>query len=90
MIVFEHSVFFIGKMIDIAVPDIPESLKNRKLRLRYLAKQTAFASKQRAGSHKISNFNVQQGTSPNTIRHRLGSKKTEFTMDPQQSRANDQ
>ena len=61
VIAFEHLVFFIGRMIDVAVPDIPESLKNRKLRLRYLAKQS-FAKRQRSSLKT----EVEKTTSPNT------------------------
>ena len=37
-------VFFVGRMIDVAVPDVPDSLKNRKLRIRYMAKQALTAT----------------------------------------------
>ncbi|XP_055863941.1 anoctamin-7-like isoform X3 [Biomphalaria glabrata] len=39
VIVFEHVVFGICKMIDIMVPDIPEALEQKIKRERYLAKQ---------------------------------------------------
>ncbi|XP_076812548.1 anoctamin-7-like isoform X1 [Clavelina lepadiformis] len=39
VIVFEHVVFFISRMIDWSVPDIPESLMVKVKRERYLAKQ---------------------------------------------------
>ncbi|XP_039345620.1 anoctamin-7 isoform X2 [Mauremys reevesii] len=39
IIVFEHVVFFIARVIDLMVPDIPESLEIKVKRERYLAKQ---------------------------------------------------
>ncbi|XP_043227614.1 anoctamin-7-like [Amphibalanus amphitrite] len=39
VILFEHVVFFICKMIDLVVPDVPESLNMKIKRERYLAKQ---------------------------------------------------
>eukprot|EP00058_Branchiostoma_floridae_P028493 XP_002613984.1 hypothetical protein BRAFLDRAFT_67435 [Branchiostoma floridae] len=39
VILFEHVVFFISRLIDIMVPDIPESLEIKIKRERYLAKQ---------------------------------------------------
>nr|CAB3221926.1 anoctamin-7 [Phallusia mammillata] len=39
VIVFEHVVFFIGRMIDWGVPDVPESLQMKIKREQYLAKQ---------------------------------------------------
>ncbi|KAG1673588.1 Anoctamin-7 [Nymphon striatum] len=39
VIVFEHVVFFVCKMIDWLVPDVPESLEIKIKRERYLAKQ---------------------------------------------------
>ncbi|XP_037075179.1 anoctamin-7-like isoform X2 [Pollicipes pollicipes] len=39
VILFEHVVFFICKMIDLVVPDVPESLNLKIKRERYLAKQ---------------------------------------------------
>ena len=39
VIVFEHVVFGVCRLIDILVPDIPESLELKIKRERYLAKQ---------------------------------------------------
>uniref|UniRef100_A0A4W3J8J6 Anoctamin n=1 Tax=Callorhinchus milii TaxID=7868 RepID=A0A4W3J8J6_CALMI len=39
VIVFEHVVFFIGRMIDVLVPDVPESVEIKLKREHYLAKQ---------------------------------------------------
>ncbi|XP_078488523.1 anoctamin-7 isoform X1 [Ciona intestinalis] len=39
VITFEHLVFFIGRMIDWSVPDVPESLQYKIKREHYLAKQ---------------------------------------------------
>ncbi|XP_067897885.1 anoctamin-7-like isoform X2 [Heterodontus francisci] len=39
VIVFEHLVFFIARMIDLLVPDIPESVEIKVKRERYMAKQ---------------------------------------------------
>ncbi|GAB1602219.1 anoctamin-7-like [Argonauta hians] len=39
VIVFEHFVFVTFKLIDVAVPDVPESLEQKIKRERYLAKQ---------------------------------------------------
>ena len=39
VIVFEHVVFFICRMIDYTVPDIPETIQLRIKRESYLAKQ---------------------------------------------------
>ncbi|XP_061424139.1 anoctamin-7 isoform X1 [Lethenteron reissneri] len=39
IIAFEHVVFFISRMIDWLVPDVPESLEIKMKRERYLAKQ---------------------------------------------------
>jgi len=36
---FQHLVFFIGRMIDWGVPDVPESLQLKIKRENYLAKQ---------------------------------------------------
>uniref|UniRef100_A0A8C8VLZ7 Anoctamin n=1 Tax=Pelusios castaneus TaxID=367368 RepID=A0A8C8VLZ7_9SAUR len=45
IIVFEHVVFFIARMIDLLVPDIPESLEIKVKRERYLAKQALAENK---------------------------------------------
>ena len=37
--VFQHVVFFVGRMIDWAVPDVPETLRIKIKRENYLAKQ---------------------------------------------------
>ncbi|XP_038673116.1 anoctamin-7-like [Scyliorhinus canicula] len=39
VIVFEHVVFFIARMIDLLVPDIPESVEIKLKRVRYMARQ---------------------------------------------------
>uniref|UniRef100_A0A0L8HS25 Anoctamin n=1 Tax=Octopus bimaculoides TaxID=37653 RepID=A0A0L8HS25_OCTBM len=39
VIIFEHIVFSTFKLIDFAVPDVPESLEQKIKRERYLAKQ---------------------------------------------------
>ncbi|CAH2246746.1 anoctamin-7 [Pelobates cultripes] len=39
VIVFEHVVFFLGRMIDFLVPDVPESVEIKLKRERFLAKQ---------------------------------------------------
>lgn len=36
---FQHLVFFVGRMIDWGVPDVPESLQLKIKRENYLAKQ---------------------------------------------------
>lgn len=46
VLIFEHVVFFIGNLIDFMVPDVPSTLKNHKLRLRYLAKQALSKNQQ--------------------------------------------
>uniref|UniRef100_V9KDX5 Anoctamin n=1 Tax=Callorhinchus milii TaxID=7868 RepID=V9KDX5_CALMI len=48
VIVFEHVVFFIGRMIDVLVPDVPESVEIKLKREHYLAKQ-ALAENQALG-----------------------------------------
>uniref|UniRef100_A0A674J2W8 Anoctamin n=1 Tax=Terrapene triunguis TaxID=2587831 RepID=A0A674J2W8_9SAUR len=45
IIVFEHVVFFIARLIDLMVPDIPESLQIKVKRERYLAKQALAENK---------------------------------------------
>ena len=44
MIVFEHVVFGVCRLIDILVPDIPESLDIKVKRERYLAKKALQAA----------------------------------------------
>ncbi|XP_077969452.1 anoctamin-7-like [Styela clava] len=39
VICFEHVVFFVGRMIDWIVPDVPQSLELKIKREHYLAKQ---------------------------------------------------
>ncbi|XP_078065325.1 anoctamin-7-like isoform X2 [Mustelus asterias] len=39
IIVFEHVVFFIARMIDLLVPDIPEAVEIKVKRVRYMARQ---------------------------------------------------
>ncbi|CAM4613918.1 anoctamin-7 [Caretta caretta] len=45
IIVFEHVVFFIARVIDLMVPDIPESLQIKVKHERYLAKQALAENK---------------------------------------------
>uniref|UniRef100_A0A8C3XK52 Anoctamin n=1 Tax=Chelydra serpentina TaxID=8475 RepID=A0A8C3XK52_CHESE len=50
IIVFEHVVFFIARVIDLMVPDIPESLQIKVKRERYLAKQALAENKVNLGA----------------------------------------
>ncbi|XP_043347538.1 anoctamin-7 isoform X2 [Dermochelys coriacea] len=45
IIVFEHVIFFIARVIDLMLPDIPESLQIKVKRERYLAKQALAENK---------------------------------------------
>lgn len=45
VIVFEHVVFFIGRVIACLVPDIPESVEVKVKRERYLAKEALAENK---------------------------------------------
>ncbi|KAM9852900.1 anoctamin-7 [Aulostomus maculatus] len=59
IIVFEHVVFFIGRLIDLMVPDIPEEVEMKVKREHYMAKE-ALAENQSLG-RKLSEKNVQSG-----------------------------
>ncbi|NXG93037.1 ANO7 protein, partial [Stercorarius parasiticus] len=50
IIVFEHVVFFTGRVIAWLVPDIPESIEVKVKRERYLAKEALAENKVRCGS----------------------------------------
>ncbi|XP_059806917.1 anoctamin-7-like isoform X1 [Hypanus sabinus] len=50
VIVFEHVVFFIARMIDLLVPDVPESVEIKMKREQYMAKQ-ALADNQTLMKH---------------------------------------
>ena len=39
MIVFEHVVFFVAQLIDVLIPDIPESLQLKIKKENYLGKK---------------------------------------------------
>ncbi|XP_055501923.1 anoctamin-7-like [Leucoraja erinacea] len=45
VIVFEHVVFFIARMIDVLVPDVPESVELKVKREQYMAKQALSENK---------------------------------------------
>ncbi|XP_051255589.1 anoctamin-7 isoform X2 [Dicentrarchus labrax] len=49
VIVFEHVVFFIGRLIDLMVPDIPEEVEMKMKREHYMAKE-ALAENQALGT----------------------------------------
>uniref|UniRef100_A0A4W3IMM7 Anoctamin n=1 Tax=Callorhinchus milii TaxID=7868 RepID=A0A4W3IMM7_CALMI len=53
VIVFEHVVFFIGRMIDVLVPDVPESVEIKLKREHYLAKQAREAGIILLGAEKV-------------------------------------
>ncbi|NXQ81864.1 ANO7 protein, partial [Nyctibius grandis] len=55
-IVFEHVVFFIGRVIAWLVPDIPESVEVKVKRERYLAKEALAENKVGCGSSSASSF----------------------------------
>uniref|UniRef100_UPI00398F023B anoctamin-7-like n=1 Tax=Pristiophorus japonicus TaxID=55135 RepID=UPI00398F023B len=70
VILFEHVVFFIARMIDLLVPDIPEAVEIKVKRERYLAKQ-ALAENQAL---------LQQAEGPNgfpNARHSESSSATD-------------
>ncbi|XP_070761810.1 anoctamin-7 [Enoplosus armatus] len=52
VIVFEHVVFFIGRLIDLMVPDIPEEVEMKMKREHYMAKE-ALAENQSLGKTMI-------------------------------------
>ncbi|KAM7398722.1 hypothetical protein PAMP_018039 [Pampus punctatissimus] len=52
VIIFEHVVFFIGRLIDMMVPDIPEELETKIKREHYMAKE-ALADNQSLGKMTI-------------------------------------
>ncbi|XP_073346623.1 anoctamin-7 isoform X2 [Pagrus major] len=52
VIVFEHFVFFIGRLIDLMVPDIPEEVEMKMKREHYMAKE-ALAENQSLGKTVI-------------------------------------
>ncbi|XP_037533840.1 anoctamin-7 [Nematolebias whitei] len=52
IIIFEHVVFFIGRLIDIMVPDIPEEVEMKMKREHYMAKE-ALAENQSLGKTVI-------------------------------------
>ncbi|XP_020513581.2 anoctamin-7 [Labrus bergylta] len=54
VIVFEHVVFFIGRLIDLTVPDIPEEVEVKIKREHYMAKE-ALAENQALGKSMIPN-----------------------------------
>lgn len=54
VILFEHVVFFIGRLIGFAVPDVPESVDIKLRRERFLAKQALSENEFLAGSWKES------------------------------------
>ncbi|NXF34107.1 ANO7 protein, partial [Nyctibius bracteatus] len=55
-IVFEHVVFFIGRVIAWLVPDIPESVEVKVKREQYLAKEALAENKVGCGSSSASSF----------------------------------
>ncbi|RVE65346.1 hypothetical protein OJAV_G00134760 [Oryzias javanicus] len=52
IIIFEHVVFFIGRLIDMMVPDIPEEVEMKMKREHYMAKE-ALAENQSLGKIQI-------------------------------------
>ncbi|KAG7225927.1 hypothetical protein INR49_018528 [Caranx melampygus] len=67
VIIFEHIVFFIGRLIDMMVPDIPEEVEMKMRREHYMAKE-ALAENQALGKTIIPG-----GTDTSNLRQR-GSK----------------
>ncbi|XP_036943144.1 anoctamin-7 [Acanthopagrus latus] len=69
VIVFEHVVFFIGRLIDLMVPDIPEEVEMKMKREHYMAKE-ALAENQSLGKTEIPGEDVppcelrQRGSRP--------------------------
>nr|XP_046246025.1 anoctamin-7 isoform X2 [Scatophagus argus]XP_046246027.1 anoctamin-7 isoform X2 [Scatophagus argus] len=59
VIVFEHVVFFIGRIIDMMVPDIPEEVEMKIKREHYMAKE-ALAENQSLGKVDVLSTNLQQ------------------------------
>uniref|UniRef100_A0A3P8YNZ6 Anoctamin n=1 Tax=Esox lucius TaxID=8010 RepID=A0A3P8YNZ6_ESOLU len=54
VIVFEHVVFFIGRLIDLMVPDIPEEVEIKIKREHYMAKEALAENQVRLASSRIS------------------------------------
>ncbi|XP_039617734.1 anoctamin-7 [Polypterus senegalus] len=58
VIIFEHVVFFIGRMIDLLVPDIPEEVEIKVKREHYMAKE-ALAENQALGAALLDETDAQ-------------------------------
>ncbi|XP_008307804.1 anoctamin-7 [Cynoglossus semilaevis] len=72
VIVFEHVVFFIGRFIDLMVPDVPEEVEMKIKREYYMAK-AALAENRSMGSFMIPDEQEDYSTS---VRHRTPHPST--------------
>uniref|UniRef100_A0AAQ6A4W1 Anoctamin n=1 Tax=Amphiprion ocellaris TaxID=80972 RepID=A0AAQ6A4W1_AMPOC len=64
IIVFEHVVFFIGRLIDLMVPDIPEEVELKIKREHYMAKEALAENQVQTLTSWIQNFTTKPGGDP--------------------------
>uniref|UniRef100_A0A3B4WFI7 Anoctamin n=1 Tax=Seriola lalandi dorsalis TaxID=1841481 RepID=A0A3B4WFI7_SERLL len=58
VIIFEHVVFFIGRLIDMMVPDIPEEVEMKMRREHYMAKEALAENQVRWNRSRLTDFHM--------------------------------
>ncbi|KAM4627679.1 anoctamin-7 [Polymixia lowei] len=81
VIVFEHVVFFTGRLIDLMVPDVPEEVEMKMKREHYMAKE-ALAENQSLGKTVFPG----QEMNSSELRHRRGGAPPQDRDSPPQDR----